>query len=86
MDLQRKTTKDKLGLKICYKTDDETTAIYISEVGFLRRNFSGQQFIRHFLPAMSNYTSDLVYSIYLPDLLSAALGIPVFHRLNVKAK
>ncbi|XP_077070212.1 E3 ubiquitin-protein ligase PDZRN3 isoform X2 [Siphateles boraxobius] len=32
VDLQRKTTKDKLGLMLCYKTDDETNAIYISEI------------------------------------------------------
>ncbi|XP_026113867.1 E3 ubiquitin-protein ligase PDZRN3-B-like [Carassius auratus] len=32
VDLQRKTTQDKLGLKLCYKTDDEKSAIYISEI------------------------------------------------------
>ncbi|XP_048033275.1 E3 ubiquitin-protein ligase PDZRN3-B isoform X2 [Megalobrama amblycephala] len=32
VDLQKKTTQDKLGLMLCYKTDDETTAIYISEI------------------------------------------------------
>ncbi|KAG1962070.1 E3 ubiquitin-protein ligase PDZRN3 [Pimephales promelas] len=32
VDLQRKTTNDKLGLMLCYKTDDETTAIFISEI------------------------------------------------------
>ncbi|XP_067302775.1 E3 ubiquitin-protein ligase PDZRN3-B isoform X2 [Pseudorasbora parva] len=31
VDLQRKTTQDKLGLMLCYKTDDET-AIYINEI------------------------------------------------------
>ncbi|XP_042606094.1 E3 ubiquitin-protein ligase PDZRN3-B-like isoform X1 [Cyprinus carpio] len=32
VDLQRNTTQDKLGLKLCYKTDDEKSAIYISEI------------------------------------------------------
>ncbi|XP_016109382.1 E3 ubiquitin-protein ligase PDZRN3-like [Sinocyclocheilus grahami] len=32
VDLQRKTTQDKLGLKLCYKTDDEKSAIYINEI------------------------------------------------------
>ncbi|XP_016333145.1 E3 ubiquitin-protein ligase PDZRN3 [Sinocyclocheilus anshuiensis] len=32
VDLHRKTTQDKLGLKLCYKTDDEKSAIYISEI------------------------------------------------------
>ncbi|KAF4096898.1 hypothetical protein G5714_022867 [Onychostoma macrolepis] len=32
VDLQRKTTQDKLGLKLCYTMDDEKSAIYISEI------------------------------------------------------
>ncbi|KAI2649900.1 E3 ubiquitin-protein ligase PDZRN3 [Labeo rohita] len=32
VDLQRKTTQDKLGLVLCYKTDESKTDIYISKI------------------------------------------------------
>ena len=39
VDLYRANTQDKLGLTICYRTDDEDeTGIYISEVTVCLRN------------------------------------------------
>uniref|UniRef100_A0A671KA67 E3 ubiquitin-protein ligase PDZRN3-like n=1 Tax=Sinocyclocheilus anshuiensis TaxID=1608454 RepID=A0A671KA67_9TELE len=32
IEVCQKTTQDKLGLKLCYKTDDEKSAIYINEI------------------------------------------------------
>ena len=39
VDLYRANTQDKLGLTICYRTDDEDeTGIYVSEVTVCLRN------------------------------------------------
>ena len=39
VDLYRVNTQDKLGLTICYRTDDEDeTGIYVSEVRVCLRN------------------------------------------------